>query len=286
MENHNGPWFLNDLAKVEENGFKVFSCFSCGGGSTMGYKLAGYDVIGCNEIDPKMMKLYRQNLKPSISYLMPIQEFKELPDSKLDPRLFKLDILDGSPPCSSFSTAGQREKTWGKSKKFREGQAKQVLDDLFFHFIDVAKKLQPRIVLAENVTGLVKGRSRGYVKMIFQRFKEAGYYTQLFQFNAARMGVPQRRERIFFVANRLGKKFGFEFNEKPIPLREAFRGIEDKKEYLTERQEKLWEKCKPGESFSKYDPRGKKYGFAYSKLQPDMPGLTLVTKSDSFLHWK
>ena len=49
--------------------------------------------------------------------------------------LYNLDILDGSPPCSSFSTAGIREKGWGKLKKFREGQAKQILDDLFFEFV-------------------------------------------------------------------------------------------------------------------------------------------------------
>jgi DNA (cytosine-5)-methyltransferase 1 len=49
--------------------------------------------------------------------------------------LFDIDILDGSPPCSSFSMSGSREKAWGKNKKFREGQANQVLDDLFFHFI-------------------------------------------------------------------------------------------------------------------------------------------------------
>jgi DNA (cytosine-5)-methyltransferase 1 len=50
-----------------------------------------------------------------------------------------LDILDGSPPCSSFSMAGNREKDWGKEKKFREGQAEQVLDNLFFDFIDLQK---------------------------------------------------------------------------------------------------------------------------------------------------
>ena len=47
---------------------RVFSCFACGGGSTMGYKIAGYDVIGCNEIDPRMMKCYETNHHPPVSY--------------------------------------------------------------------------------------------------------------------------------------------------------------------------------------------------------------------------
>ncbi len=52
-----GPWNLTDLKEVKSNGLKVFSCFHCGGGSTMGYKLAGYEVLGGVEIDPKMMEM-------------------------------------------------------------------------------------------------------------------------------------------------------------------------------------------------------------------------------------
>ena len=54
-------WHLEDLSARPKNGCKVFSCFSCGGGSSMGYKLAGYSVIGNCEIDPDMMKIYREN---------------------------------------------------------------------------------------------------------------------------------------------------------------------------------------------------------------------------------
>ena len=50
------------------------------GGSTMGYKLAGYDVIGCNEIDPRMMSIYRENHNPKYSFCEPIQDFKKRKD--------------------------------------------------------------------------------------------------------------------------------------------------------------------------------------------------------------
>ena len=126
----NGPWNLKDLDKVEKNSLKVFSCFHCGGGSTMGYKLSGYEVLGGVEIDPEMMNVYKLNHNPKYSYLMGVQDFNQIPDSELPKELFNLDILDGSPPCSSFSMAGSREKAWGKEKQFREGQSKQVLDDL------------------------------------------------------------------------------------------------------------------------------------------------------------
>jgi DNA (cytosine-5)-methyltransferase 1 len=220
-----GPWNLSELKNVPKNGLKVFSCFHCGGGSSMGYKLAGYEVLGGVEIDPEMMTIYRQNHNPKHSYLMGVQEFKNIPDSELPAELFNLDILDGSPPCSSFSMAGSREKKWQVKKKFREGQAEQVLDDLFFDYIDIAKKLKPKVVVAENVKGLIQGNAKGYVKQIFQAFREAGYSCQLFLLNAAAMGVPQKRERTFFIANRIDKKINLDINEKLIPLKTAFEGL-------------------------------------------------------------
>ena len=72
----------NDYPK-EKNGLKVFSCFACGGGSTMGYKLAGCEVLGCCEIDPKMNEVYVKNHKPKYNYLMDIIEFNKLPKEEL-----------------------------------------------------------------------------------------------------------------------------------------------------------------------------------------------------------
>lgn len=198
MSNKHG-WFLSDLGKIPKNNIKVFSTFACGGGSTMGYKLAGCSVIGANDIDPEMAYHYKLNHNPKYYYLCPIKDLltKELPQE-----LFELDILDGSPPCSSFSMAGNREKDWGKAKHFREGQSKQVLDDLFFDYLDLVERLKPKVAIAENVKGLIQGKAKWYVKLIFDRFKEIGYKPQLFLVNAADCGVPQKRERVFFCALR------------------------------------------------------------------------------------
>jgi len=192
-------WTLKDANFTKDKG-TVFSCFACGGGSTMGYKLAGFDVLGCNEIDPKMMEAYKTNHNPKYAYLEPIQDFKKRKD--LPKELYNLDILDGSPPCSSFSMAGNREKDWGKNKKFREGQTEQILDDLFFDFIDLAKELQPKIVVSENVKGLLQGNAKKYVRKIYSEFEKAGYYCQHWLLDASKMGVPQRRERVFFICLR------------------------------------------------------------------------------------
>lgn len=201
MKEHrfNYNWKLSETKFTKDKG-KVFSCFACGGGSSFGYKLAGFDVIGHNDIDKKMIEVYKANHNPKYSFHESITTFAKRKD--LPKELYELDILDGSPPCSSFSMAGNREKDWGKEKKFREGQEKQVLDTLFFDFIDLSKELQPKVVIAENVKGLLLGNAKEYVIKIYKAFDEAGYYCQHWLLDASKMGVPQRRERVFFIALR------------------------------------------------------------------------------------
>jgi DNA (cytosine-5)-methyltransferase 1 len=194
-------WTLKSIVFKKNKG-KVFSCFSCGGGSSLGYKLAGFDVIGCNEIDPRMMQVYKENHNPKYAFLESIQTFKQ--KKEFPKELYNLDILDGSPPCSSFSLMGNREKDWGVLKKFKEGQAVQVLDTLFFDFIDLAKILQPKIVVAENVVGILTSSNfrNNYGARILKAFTNAGYIPSYYILDSSKMGVPQKRERIFFIAIR------------------------------------------------------------------------------------
>ncbi len=246
----------------------------------MGYKLAGFDVIGCNEIDPKVAAVYNKNHKPRYPFVCSIRDMldKELPEA-----LYNLDILDGSPPCTSFSTAGVRDRDWGKAKKFSEGQAHQRLDDLFFEFIAIAAKLRPKIVIAENVTGIIKGKAKGYVKEIVQAFKAAGYMAQLFNLNAANMGVPQARQRVFFLARRndLGlQPISLKFNEKPITFGEVSGwGLRRGNERLTIplKEVALWKQCKPGNSLGSVHPKGNY--FTHTKLSNRRPAPTFVAGS-------
>ena len=251
MFNYN--WSLKDLP-VPGN-LKVFSCFSCGGGSSMGYKLAGYNVIGCNDIDHRMYQLYENNLKPKYGFLMPIQNFKNLPN--LPKELYELDILDGSPPCSTFSITGNREKGWDENKKFREGQTKQVLSDLFFDFIDLAEKLNPKIIIAENVKGLLMTSARGYVSAINKRLDEIGYETQIFLLNAASMGVPQIRERVFFISRRKDlnlPKLELKFDEKIISFHAATKDlVNTPSKKLTDKYLDYWMNANPGQSMGKFN---------------------------------
>lgn len=250
----------------------------------MGYKLAGFDVLGGVEIDPDMMQIYRHNHRPRLAFTMGLQDFAALPDANIPPELRDLDVLDGSPPCSVFSMAGARQRKWGVTSHFREGQTAQRLDDLFGHFIRLAARLRPRLVVAENVKGLIIGKARGYVAEIFQAFADAGYRTQLFLLNASRMGVPQARERTFFVARRADLNLpalALSFIEAPIPVRKAWEGLPPQHEppaspgilrYLV--------RTAPGDSLASAHPKGSMFNLV--RLHPDRPANTITATCPTY----
>lgn len=285
-------WFLSDLDKVPKNGLKVFSTFSCGGGSSMGYKLAGFEMVGANDIDPEMRWHYETNLHPPLYIQGPI---KDLIDKELPDELFDLDVFDGSPPCSSFSMAGSREKAWGREKHFREGQAVQVLDDLFFDYLNVVERLRPKVAIAENVKGMLAGNAKGYVQAIAARFRSMGYRPQLFLVNAADCGVPQRRERVFFVAARDDLKFPkleFAPRHKWVSAGEATSDLqnltaaEKKQTAPTGLDLRFWHLAEPGVRYADVavELEGKMAYWNTRKLHPDHPSTT-VTATEGLRHW-
>jgi DNA (cytosine-5)-methyltransferase 1 len=267
---------------------KVFSLFCGGGGSSLGYKMAGCDVIGGCDIDPVMAEHYKLNLNPQYFYNCGVHELPELPSEFYD-----LDILDGSPPCSSFSVAGNREKDWGKKKKFREGQTSQVLDELFFDYLDIVEKLRPKVAIAENVKGLSMGSAKDYVNRIFKRFDEIGYRCQIFLVNAKYCGVAQARERVFFIALRKDIKKPFLLLEPCNPIvtaKEAVSGCEKNHGEdltLTPQHQKYYPFWREGEKLSHCKIRlgEKESSFNVVKLHRHRPAPTLTSNKRNFIHW-
>lgn len=286
-------WNLSDLANVQSNGISVMTTFSCGGGSSMGYKLAGCDVMAANDIDPEMAWHYKKNLKPKHYFLCPISDLltAELPDE-----LFNLDILDGSPPCSTFSSAGSREAAWGKEKFFREGQQKQILSDLFFDFLNLVDRLKPRVVIAENVKGMLLGNAKGYTKLVVERFKEIGYRPQVFLINAADCGVPQKRERVFFCAVRSDvsqTRLTLTPQCQPISCQEATVDLNISANersavaFTSETDKKWWPLTPPGKVYSVATKKitGTHKLWSHRKLCGNSPSFTLKATHHTISHW-
>lgn len=296
MKEFNYKWNLSDLENVTKNGYKVFSCFAGGGGSSQGYKMAGYDVIGCNEIDPRQMEIYKHNLKPKYSYLEDIRTFRLRED--LPKELFELDILDASFPCSLFSTANPKaDEKKGKEVKFREGQAKQTLDDLAFEAIYLVNKLKPKIAVFENVKGLLQDKNKWYVEQIYAQFHNIGYRICHHLINCANLGVPQKRQRVFFFAIRndidvpTADIFGceplldFDIRERWIPFKEI-ESFNEEPLFANPAPSCFdgWKNVKPGEKLYK-DKKFMSY-----KINPNETLKTIASNSsksrEGALHYK
>ena len=192
---------MTEIAELPWNGFNAISTFSGCGGSSLGYKMAGYRVLYANEFIPAAQETYRANHKGTILDTRDIRKVQ--PRDILDAigkKPGELDLMDGSPPCASFSTAGKREAGWGQVKKYSD--TKQRTDDLFFEFTRLLTGIQPKVFVAENVSGLVKGTAKGYFLEILAALKACGYRVKCKVLDAQWLGVPQSRQRTIFVGVR------------------------------------------------------------------------------------
>lgn len=205
---------MSKIAEVPYNGYKVVSTFAGAGGSSLGYRMAGFKVLWANEYDPPAQDTYRANYPTTI---LDIRDIRQVTADEIlwetGLKSGELDVFDGSPPCTVFSTAGQREKAWGRSNR---------TEDLFFEYTRLLKGLQPKIFIAENVSGLVKGVAKGYFKLILAELKACGYKVKAQVLDAQWLGVPQMRARVIFcgVRNDLSAEPAF---PKPLPYRYSVR---------------------------------------------------------------
>src|SRR6056300_116724 len=208
-------YFLEDVYKsADRKLFTVISTFAGGGGSSTGYKLAGGNILAVNEFVESAIDTYKSNYPDTP--ILP-NDIKELTGHDLlkaaGIQQGELDILDGSPPCSAFSVAGKREKGWDKTKKYSDDKQVENIEDLFFEYIRIANDIQPKVIIGENVAGILMGEAIKKYNEIINEFENCGYEAIGKVMNAADFGTPQARKRCFFVAvrNDVMEKVGLNF---------------------------------------------------------------------------
>jgi DNA (cytosine-5)-methyltransferase 1 len=213
---------MADIAKVKgTNGYKMVSTFSGCGGSCLGFEMAGFEVIYASEFVEAAREVYNLN-HPGVFIddrdIRKVSATDILTHTGLE--VGELDVFEGSPPCASFSTAGKRDKDWGKTKKYSD--TRQRTDDLFFEYARLVQGLQPKIFVAENVAGLVRGSAKGYFKDIFRRLTDCGYRVEAKLLDAQWLGVPQTRNRIIIQGIRNDLVGELQWPE-PLPHRYTIR---------------------------------------------------------------
>lgn len=177
------------------------STFSGAGGTSLGFRMAGFRTLIAVDINRQAAATYAANLPSPIL----VGDLRALSGGELMARTGlaqgELDVLEGSPPCTAFSTAGHQAAGWHRTKE-HAGTVQANVEDLFFDWLRLLDELRPRSFVAENVTGLVRGVSKGYFKTILQRMTAIGYWTEARILDAQWLGVPQRRPRVIFIGIR------------------------------------------------------------------------------------
>lgn len=200
-----------------DNAPTVISTFAGGGGSSLGYSMAGFRELLAVEWDNNAVETFRLNFPDVPVYhgdiaKLTVDECFKL--ANIAPR--ELDIFDGSPPCQGFSTAGKR-----------------ILDDprnqLFREYVRLLRGLQPKVFVMENVSGMVKGKMKLLFADILRELKASGYKVSARLLNAMYFHVPQSRQRMIFIGVR--EDLGIEpshpkAESRPVTLKEACEDID------------------------------------------------------------
>jgi DNA (cytosine-5)-methyltransferase 1 len=194
------------------DGPTVISTFAGCGGSSLGYKLAGFRELLAVEWDDNAVETFRLNFPGVPVYHGDIAKLTGAECMRLAGIGHgDLDVLDGSPPCQGFSTAGKRRFDDPRNSLFRE-------------YARLLKELQPRLFVMENVTGMVKGYMKQAYLTIIQTLRDCGYRCKGEVLNAMYFNVPQSRERVIIIGVR--DDLGIEpSHPKPQTRPVAFREI-------------------------------------------------------------
>lgn len=250
----------------------VISTFAGCGGSSLGYKLAGFRELLAVEWDDNAVETFRLNFPDIPVYHGDITKLSGAECMRLAGiKSGKLDVLDGSPPCQGFSTAGKRKYDDPRNSLFKE-------------YARLLAELQPRVFIMENVTGMVKGYMKQAYLTIIKTLRDCGYRCKGQIMNAMYFNVPQSRERVIIIGVR--NNLGIEPSHpkpqtRPITVREAIGFLPSGTPGSHEPQVvAAWHKSKPGQSLR--EAVRDVGSFQSVRLDPDLPSPTQIK---SHLNW-
>jgi DNA (cytosine-5)-methyltransferase 1 len=249
----------------------IISLFSGCGGSSLGYKLAGFNELLAIDFNKNSIDTFKLNF-PNISCwqkdITKVSSNEILDFCKI--KKGELDLLDASPPCQGFSVSGKR-------------QINDNRNELFLEFIKLIKELEPKVFLMENVSGLIKGKMKGIFNIIMKEFNQLNYNTKCSLMNSMYYNVPQNRERLIWIGYR--KDFN-KIPTFPIPnkniiiVKEALQNCPDGIYYKPSENtliNQYIKKIRQGETGAKYHYKGN--FFNIKRLRNNLPSYTLPKKA-------
>lgn len=203
-----------------KNSLTFIDLFSGCGGLSCGLEMAGHRCLLGVDANKEAIMSFAANHHEAAVYLGDIKQLKE---KKLNELLGgkKVDMVVGGPPCQGFSTVGR-------------GEVEDERNQLFKEFVRIVKVTQPRVILFENVTGLVAKKNAAILKQIFNYFEKLGYNMDARVLSAEEFGVPEKRRRTIIMGVKDGEclfpmaTHGARAKKKTMTVKEALKNLKAK----------------------------------------------------------
>lgn len=161
---------------------RIIDLFCGCGGMSKGFEMAGFKVVFAIDSWDDAIETYNKNIPGNVGVVSDIYNFSEKAASKLK----DITGIIGGPPCQGFSTVGKRD-------------VHDVRNQLYLQYFRIVKAINPSFFVLENVRGMLTLEDGAFLKNVLSVFKSLGYRVNFSILNAADYGVPQNRNRVFFV---------------------------------------------------------------------------------------
>lgn len=202
---------------TQTKSFTFIDLFSGCGGLSSGLEMAGHRCLLGVDANKEAIQSFAANHEEAAVYL---GDIKKLSEKKLKELLRgqKVDMVVGGPPCQGFSTVGK-------------GVVEDQRNLLFKEFIRIVKATNPKVILFENVTGLVAKKNQPVLNKIFQYFERLGYNMDARVLSAEEFGVPEKRRRTIIMGVKGGEclfpvaTHGTRAKNKVKTVAEAFKNL-------------------------------------------------------------
>ncbi len=279
--------------------YNAIDLFSGAGGLHIGFEKAGFDIELCIDNNNIVERTHRRNF-PNIPMIN--RDIKSVSSDEIRTYLRngKVDVIIGGPPCQGFSTIGKRVSSDPEKRSKHDPR-----NELVLTYAKLIRELRPKFILMENVKGILTLQNGLYLANVLKQLREAGYEVDYRLINMADYGVPEIRERVIIIGNRVGMPVEFpkpdhsgdpndslpmwnncwdaikdlescgdipEFNH--VALKHTEKNIERYK--LIPEGGRLPEASLPPELYRK------NFGNTYKRLSRNRPALTMVPGNDAF----
>ncbi|RHW35909.1 DNA cytosine methyltransferase [Lysinibacillus yapensis] len=167
---------------------KLIALFSGAGGMDLGFKNSGYDILWACDFNKDAVNTYKKNIGDHIDLV----DIKQVDSKDIPGSPYEIDVIIGGFPCQGFSIANT-SRSMEDERNF-----------LYLEMLRIINDKKPKFFVAENVKGLISMQNGQVINMIVEDFKKIGYQVDYRVLNAADYGVPQARERVIIIGNRIG----------------------------------------------------------------------------------